>query len=102
LGKLNLDLEKADFKPRPSWNKASDADRAEYKEQLEHKLSRIRIPEHIESCRDLKCKEHEQELNEYCEDILKAIDDSAGKHFLGPSSLARTRPSTPYRAAMNM
>ena len=77
LGELNLDLEKAEFKSRPSWNKASEQNRSDYSKELEIKLASIRIPECLVTCRNLKCKEHVQDLNDYCEDILMAIEVSA-------------------------
>ena len=86
LGRLNLDLETVQFKPRPSWGKSSDQEKQSYSNNLENRLSTIKIPECVEACRDLKCEEHSKELNDYFEEILEAIEYSADE------TLPKTKP----------
>ena len=86
LGKLNLDLETVNFKPKPSWKISSDHDKQAFSDDLDIRLSEIKIPACVQTCRDLECEGHVEEINVYCEDILEAIEDSANE------TLPKTKP----------
>ena len=75
--KLNLELERAEFKSVPSWGKATEEEKSNFTHEVENKLDKINIPACVTHCKDVKCKEHSEELNSYCEDILEAIELSA-------------------------
>ena len=83
---LDLKLEKVEFKSVPSWGKANNLEKDNYQNELDRKLNNIAIPACIETCRDLQCKEHVSEINNYCEDILEAVEVSANEN------LPKTRP----------
>ena len=75
--KLNLELERAEFKSVPSWGKATEEEKSSFTHEIENKLDKINIPACVTLCKNVKCKEHSEELNSYCEDILEAIELSA-------------------------
>ena len=53
---------------------ASNEDQANFCQESENRLVSIPIPTCVESCADVKYKMHTEELNNYCEDILNAVD----------------------------
>ena len=83
---LDLKLEKVEFKLLPSWGRAKDLEKDTYQNELDRKLTSINIPDCVKAFKDLHCKEHIFEINDYCEDILEAIEVSANEN------LPKTRP----------
>ena len=75
LNNLDLQLETHEYMAKPSWNKASIEQKANYSDHLEARLANITVPECITRCKDFKCKNHWDELNIYCENVLEAIDE---------------------------
>ena len=77
LSNLNLQLETLQYTAKPSWNKASEENKSQFTECLNAKLANLDISNHLLQCKDLNCKIHIQEINNYCEDLLEAVDESA-------------------------
>ena len=79
LSNLDLQLEATEFKHRLSWNTASNQNKSDFADYLDICLDHINIPDCLVNCKDLRCKNHTRELNDYCEDLLSAtaIDESA-------------------------
>ena len=60
------------------WENASESAQANYKQTLEHLLDNIYLPVTSIKCSDLKCKNHQEEMEEYTMAVLEAIEQ-AGK-----------------------
>ena len=85
VGQLDLSLEKENTKPLPSWGKASEFERNNYRFELENRLNNIDIPGGV-NCRNILCNEHTDELNEYCEEVLQAVELAAKDQLPVPQS----------------
>ena len=61
--------------PRPSWKRASCEQKAEYKNVLAERLSRIPIPDSVICCRDVHCKDskHLDDLDQYTLEVLETV-----------------------------
>ena len=80
---LKEDREKSQetkFKMKPCWKKATKVDKESYVESLLQKLNHIQVPV-VNTCRDAKCNNsnHRIECDDYVEEVLKAVEDSAKK-----------------------
>ena len=74
VGQLNLELEKEVRKSIPSWERATDIEKENYKFELENRLNNIDIPDSARDCRNVWCERHDFEMNDYCENVLEAKD----------------------------
>ena len=77
VGQLDLELEKEVRKPVPSWNNSSETKKENYRFELENRLNNIHIPGSVSVCRNVLCNQHDDDLNDYCETVLDAIELAA-------------------------
>ena len=76
IGQIDESIEELKLPPKPSWAKASAEDIENYKASLELQLQEVQVPDCI-ACIDPFCREHHEEIEDYCNDILEAIDGAA-------------------------
>ena len=67
-------------KPKPSWKKSSPEQKECFSQALQAKIGNVRVPGSI-NCRNPNCDIHEHRAtgDEYIEEILNAISESAGE-----------------------
>ena len=76
IGEIDNSTEEVKTTPKPSWAKATPENIENYKGDLENRLSDIVVPNCV-NCRDPVCKLHSDQVEDYCVDILEAIDEAA-------------------------
>ena len=81
VGQLDVSLEDEVRKKCPSWSKASDQHKMSYKHDLQSKLNNIEVPESILQCKNVHCTGHSEDIDEYCADVLDAVDNAAWKNL---------------------
>ena len=66
-------------KPRPSWRKATDQQKEEYKFWLEDRLAGITVPVSVFSCKNVHCQDtgHRDDLDKFTLDVLETIQTVA-------------------------
>ena len=66
-------------KPRPSWKKSSLDQKEEYRRQLEFQLSNLEVPDSINTCDDVHCRDpiHREELDRFTLDLLETVQNVA-------------------------
>ena len=96
-------------KPRPSWKRATEQHKQEYKSLLENRLASVEVPESVLSCRDVHChsRVHREELDRFTLELLETVQDVAEETLPVPAStgakrVAKIRPGwldevKPYR-----
>ena len=64
---------------RPNWKAASTEEKGVFKQALGDKLSELKIPDSVVSCREVHCKhlEHQHALDDYMTNILNMIEVEA-------------------------
>ena len=77
-----IEQEKSDEvprKPKPSWKRASDVEKAGFKESLEDKLSLLDIPQSVVCCKDTQCRDssHLEDLDQLTLDLLDKVQCAA-------------------------
>ena len=77
-----IEQEKSDEvprKPKPSWKRASDVEKAGFKESLEDKLSLLDIPQSVVCCKDTQCRDsnHFEDLDQFTLDLLDKVQCAA-------------------------
>ena len=77
-GFINCDSRVVPNKIKPSWKKASKEQKDHFIMSLEDKLLNLSIPDCILKCRDTHCdtKEHIDDIDEYMNDILNALQSA--------------------------
>ena len=97
IGKLNVEVEEQLHIPRPSWNKASDQQKIEYKQGLQENLLLLNSPEICEMCASMKCQHHSLQVDEYALAICESLDSAARSHLpmSGSSRKAGQSPAVP-------
>ena len=80
VGELDFSMEETSEQPRISWNKANIEAHNKYRTTLKTKLDGLVLPV-CESCTNLKCKVHNESIEEYTMEVMEAIE-SAGKECL--------------------
>jgi hypothetical protein len=75
-------------KPRPSWKRASQDQKENFKEVLEENLSHLTIPSSVLLCRDLHCTNtnHKQELDIFTLNLLESVQEVAENCLPVPGS----------------
>ena len=65
--------------PKQNWKEATEADRMNYKSELEASLRNIELPEDCLKCRDLRCsnENHTDSLDNYIIDIIEVIETTS-------------------------
>ena len=61
----------------PSWINSSETEKENYRFELENRLNNIHIPDIVSDCRNVLCDQHNDDLNDYCETVLDAIELAA-------------------------
>ena len=66
-------------KRNPSWKRASDEEKAGFKESLENKLSLLNTPQSLLCCKDTKCRDskHLEDLDQFILDLLDIVQCAA-------------------------
>merc|ERR1711947_54977 len=81
---------------KPNWRAASTEEKEAFKTNLSDKLSQLKIPESVKSCRDVHCKrlEHQNALDDYVTNILNHIEVEAKESLpvIGPKSKTKKTP----------
>ena len=82
LSSLNIKIDISDPvkpSPKPSWKKATQEDKQNYQESLEHHLSLISVPQSVTLCKDVKCRnqEHCQDVDKLATEVLEAVQVAA-------------------------
>ena len=64
---------------RPSWRKATDQQKNEYRNILEEKLARLSAPESVLTCMDVHCQDvkHREDLDKYTIEVLETVQGVA-------------------------
>ena len=64
---------------KPSWRKASQEERLDFKTLLEERLGQITIPQSVLECRDVKCREahHISDLDMFAMSLLETLQEVA-------------------------
>ena len=73
---MDESTEKVEAVLKPCWAKAREEDISNYKTDLEEQLQNIHVPDCIQ-CRDPLCDSHGDAIEEYCSDVLEAIENTA-------------------------
>ena len=81
VGQLDVSLEEEVKRKCPSWGKAQEDHKTRYKQELQKKLENITVPECIYQCRDVHCRGHREEIDDYCSDVLTAVNDAAWENL---------------------
>ena len=77
VGKLNLVLEEQERISKPSWDKANQDEREQYKRIIQQLLSDIVPPNVCDNCDSFKCETHAEEVEDYATSICDALDKAA-------------------------
>lgn len=77
VNRLNLELEEQVRIPKPSWNKATQIEKEEFKLSLDQSLFNTLPPEPCQTCDTLACEVHDVEVDEYATSICEALDTAA-------------------------
>ena len=64
---------------RPSWKRASEEEKDDYKHLLSMKLDHLEIPDNVRTCRDVHCKDinHNNSIDIYVTQILNLVEEQA-------------------------
>ena len=62
---------------KPSWRKANEAEKSEFKNYLDIKLQEINIPVNCENCKSMHCSLHSDEIEDYSMKICESIELAA-------------------------
>jgi hypothetical protein len=75
-------------KPRPSWKRATDLQKLEYKSMLEERLASISAPESVLSCMDVHCQnsQHKEDLDQLTIKVLETVQAVAEESLPVPPS----------------
>ena len=75
-------------KPRPSWKRAIDQQKLQYKSLLEERLARLSTPESVSSCRNVHCQDsqHKEDLDQFTLEVLKTVQAVAEESLPVPPS----------------
>ena len=75
-------------KPRPSWKRATDQEKMEYKSLLEDRLARLSVPESVLTCRNVHCQDsnHKNDLDQFTLDVLETVQAVAEESLPVPAS----------------
>jgi len=77
ISNLNLEVEQQVRSPKPSWERATTEQRAEYQSVLNDNLQGIIPPQLCESCNTLKCELHSLDIDVYTTQICEALNNAA-------------------------
>ena len=80
VGELDVSLEANNRKPVPSWSKAKEIKKEAWSFDVTERLNNIPVPTCLH-CKNLHCKDHTEDIEDYSMDILQAVEDSS-KHCL--------------------
>ena len=88
---------KAEYKPKPSWKRASEEEKGNYKRRLEDQLSSLHVPESL-YCMNVKCQDtnHCNDIDDFITDILEFVQSSATDSLPSPVP-PRSTPSSSQR-----
>ena len=67
----------AEYKPKPSWKRASEEEKGNYKRRLEDQLSSLHVPESL-YCMNVKCQDtnHCNDIDDFITNILEFVQSS--------------------------
>ena len=77
VNKLNIEVENQVYIPKPSWSKASDQQKEDFKQGLHENLLLFDSPQTCELCPSMKCDHHTNEIDEYATNICESLDLAA-------------------------
>ena len=68
-----------DANPKPSWRRAREEERENYRSSLETKLSTLQCPDSVVLCRNTQCtnETHRAELDNFCAQVLGTVQEVA-------------------------
>ena len=73
---MNTDLEEQTIKKNPNWTKSTENEKNNFKTDVTSKLNNIEEYDCI-NCNDVHCNLHKEKLEEYCMNVLEAVDCAA-------------------------
>ena len=91
VGELEVTTEEQTKSSIPSWSKANDTERNKCIDKMATLLDAIHIPECV-NCENMSCSKHIDEMEDYCLNVLDAIEKSAKTSL--PASTTTTGSSS--------
>ena len=78
IGELDRTLEAQTYRSFPSWKKATNDDKVNFSNDLAIRLNNVHLPGGVD-CLNVKCKcdDHNNEIDQYCCDVLEAVNIAA-------------------------
>ena len=88
-------VKKEDNHPKPSWKKATEAEKANYSEILESQLSCIQVPNSLH-CMNVKCQDedHCSDADTFITSVLECVESVATCTLPSPSLPSSSSPSS--------
>ena len=89
-------VEAVKSKPKPTWKKASEEQKEDYNLCISERLSNVSVPKEVSECCDVKCDniDHRNSIDNYVEEVLHTINDTAYDCLPVPSSNKSTKKKT--------
>ena len=78
---------------KPSWKLATKEQKQNFPSVLQRNLLEISIPEEVQNCRDVKCKNigHCEKADEFISSLLECVEKSAAEALPTPKPTAKSK-----------